>query len=222
MPSTHHAAERLRIAVAIFAWCGVLLQLWLSLRMARDHGKPLSAGWIAYSGYFTIITNILVALICSLPSSGVKARPVAWLGQPSMRGCAVTATLLVAIAYHFLLREYWAPHGAQWIADIILHYVVPAGALSYWIIERPHAPLPWTLPLRWCSYPFIYLGYAMVRGEIIQSYPYPFIDVKVIGYPQAILNAFALIFGYLLLGLFVLWISRLRRHEQSAEISIAE
>jgi hypothetical protein len=50
-----------------------------------------------------------------------------------------------------------------------------------------------------------------VRGEIIQSYPYPFIDVKVIGYPQAILNAFTLISGYLLLGYLVLWISRLRR-----------
>jgi hypothetical protein len=220
MPSTHQAAERVRIAVAIAAWCGVLLQLWLSLRMARDNGKPASAGWIVYTGYFTIITNIFVALICTLPSSGVKARSVAWLARPSVRGCAVTATLLVAIAYHFLLREYWAPHGAQWIADIILHYIVPAGALFYWVIERPHSPLPWTLPLRWCSYPFIYLGYAMARGEITQSYPYPFIDVKAIGYPQAILNAFALILAFLLLGYFVLWISRQRR--PAAEVSIAK
>ncbi|MCU0752328.1 MAG: Pr6Pr family membrane protein [Akkermansiaceae bacterium] len=211
MPFTRHAAERVRIAVAITAWCGVAFQLRLLLGMARDNGMPASAAWIAFTGYFTIFTTLFIALVCTLPSDGVQPRCIAWLGRPSVKGCAVTATLLVAIAYHFLLREIWAPHGAQWIADIILHYVVPAGALAYWVIARHPVPLPWTHPPRWCSYPFIYLGYAMVRGEIIQSYPYPFIDVKVIGYPQAILNAFTLIFGYLLLGFFVLWISRLRR-----------
>jgi hypothetical protein len=102
------------------------------------------------------------------------------------------------------------------------HYVVPAGALLHWVIERPAVPLPLTLPLRWCSYPFIYLGYAMVRGEIIQTYPYPFIDVKVIGYPQAILNSFALILGYLLLGILVWWISKPRRHERAAGGSVTE
>jgi hypothetical protein len=119
MPSTHQAAERVRIAVAIIAWCGLLFQLWLSLWMARDNGSPLSAGWTVYSGYFTIFTNLFVALIFMLPPSGVKARSIAWLGRPSVKGCAVTATLLVAIAYHFMLREHWDPHGAQWIADII-------------------------------------------------------------------------------------------------------
>ncbi len=199
MPFTRHAAERVRIAVAITAWCGVAFQLRLLLGMARDNGMPASAAWIAFTGYFTIFTTLFIALVCTLPSDGVQPRCIAWLGRPSVKGCAVTATLLVAIAYHFLLREIWAPHGAQWIADIILHYVVPAGALAYWVIARHPVPLPWTHPPR------------LVRGEIIQSYPYPFIDVKVIGYPQAILNAFTLIFGYLLLGFFVLWISRLRR-----------
>lgn len=210
MSSTHHATERVRIAVAIAAWSGVLLQLWLYFIMAHEKGKPASAAWIAFTGYFTIFTNLFIALICTLPSWGVKFRSLAWLDRLSVRGCAVTASLLVAIAYHFLLRELWAPQGMQWIADIILHYVVPGGALAHWAIMRHPVVLPWTLPLRWCSYPFIFLGYAMVRGEILDSYPYPFIDVNAIGYPQAILNACALILGYSLLGFLVLWISRLR------------
>jgi hypothetical protein len=222
MSSTLQAAERVRIAVAVAAWCGVLFELWLSLKMARDTGKPASAGWIAFAGYFTIITNLFVALVLSLPSTGVKIRCIAWLGRPSVRGCAVTACLLVAIAYHFLLREHWSPQGAQRVSYVILHYVIPAGVLLHWLLERPCTPLPWTLPLRWCAYPFIYLGYAMVRGEIIGIYPYPFIDVGVIGYPQAILNAFVLIFAFLFLGYFVLWISRRGGRGQVAADSISE
>jgi hypothetical protein len=44
-------------------------------------------------------------------------------------GCATAAILVVGIGYHALLREIWDPRGAQRVADVVLHYVVPAGAL---------------------------------------------------------------------------------------------
>jgi hypothetical protein len=213
MPTTpimHRGAEHVRIAVAATAWGGLLLQLWLSLGLANANGKPVSAGIVAYFGYFTIITNFFVALVFTVPSVGLNSQLVAWLRRRSVAGCAVTSILLVGIAYHFLLRDFWKPQGTQWLADIILHYVVPAGALVHWSIKQHESPLPWSMPARWCSYPFIYLGYAMLRGEIIDTYPYPFIDVTILGYARAILNALALITGFLALGYLVAAISRRR------------
>ncbi|HSP42146.1 MAG TPA: Pr6Pr family membrane protein [Luteolibacter sp.] len=210
MPPATRASERVRIAVAITAWCGVLLQLWLSLKIAAGNGKTWPAGLVAYFGFFTVITNWFVAVLFTLPSLGWKSGLLAWLGRHSVAGCATTAILLVALVYHFLLRELWNPQGAQWLADIVMHYVVPAGVLAWWWLQSHGQTLEWSMPLRWCSYPFIYLGYVMVRGEFIDSYPYPFINVHDIGLTRALLNAAGLIAVFLVLGFGVYGIARAR------------
>ncbi len=211
MPPATRASERVRIAVAIIAWCGVLLQLWLSLKIAAGNGKTWPTGLVAYFGFFTVITNWFVAVLFTLPSLGWKSGLVAWLGRHSVAGCATTAILLVGLVYHFLLRELWNPQGAQWLAYGIMHYVVPAGVLIWWWLESHETALQWSMPLRWCSYPFIYLGYVMVRGEFTDSYPYPFINVNDIGLSRALLNAAGLIAVFLVLGFGVYGIARLRK-----------
>lgn len=196
----------LRIALALVAWFGVLLHLWLSIRLASANGKSLFDALVLYFGYFTILTNLFVATMYSLPPLGLSRRLDAWLESAAVKGCATTGILLVAISYHLLLREIWAPRGAQLLADIILHYVVPAGVLADWLLSPRREVLDWSLPLKWTAYPFIFLGYALVRGEIIGTYPYPFIDVSVLGYRQAVLDAcvllgISLVLGFVLLGL---------------------
>jgi hypothetical protein len=57
----------LAILVAGVAWFGVLLQLYLSLKSSVANGKTIAEGLIIYFGYFTILTNILVALVLTLP-----------------------------------------------------------------------------------------------------------------------------------------------------------
>jgi hypothetical protein len=210
MPPANRASERVRIAVAIIAWCGVLLQLWLSLKIAAGNGKTWPAGLVAYFGLFTVITNWFVAVLFTLPSLGWKPGLLAWLGRHSVAGCVTTAILLVGLVYHFLLRELWDPRGAQWLAYGIMHYVVPAGVLIWWWLQACDRTLKWSMPLRWCSYPFIYLGYVMVLGEFTHSYPYPFIDVDHIGLPRALLNAAGLIAVFLVLGFGVYGIARAR------------
>lgn len=49
-------------AFAAFAWLGVLLQLYLSLRLAAANGKSIAGGILVFLGYFTILTNILVCV----------------------------------------------------------------------------------------------------------------------------------------------------------------
>ncbi len=199
----------LRPALAVAAWSGVLLQLWLTVRQANSNGKSLFDALVTYFGYFTIFTNLFVAIVFSLLSLGINRRLGAWLESAAVKGCITTGILLVAIAYHLLLREIWAAQGAQWVADVILHYVVPAGVLADWCLSPRREALDWSLPLKWTAYPFVFLGYALVRGEIIGSYPYPFIDVSVLGYRQAVLEACVLLavslgLGFLLLGLSLL------------------
>ena len=188
--------------LAVVAWFGVTLQLWLSIGLATANGAPAARGVIAFLGYFTVLTNILVAMVCTAGSF----RPRAALYSGHMVGAATAAALIVGAGYHLLLREIWDPQGAQWVADVVMHYVVPAGAFLHWLVFRPDRQLRWWAPLSWCWYPLAYFAYVMVRGEWLGSYPYPFIDVLALGYRQAMVNASGLLMGFVVLGYALLWL----------------
>jgi len=195
--------------LAAIAWSAVLLQLWLSVQLGFSNGKSLIGGLVVFFGYFTVLTNILIALVGTAGASGKNAKTLHWLYRPSMVGCATTAILVVGIAYHFLLRKIWSPQGAQLLADLLLHYVVPAGALLHWLVYRYSARLPGWAPLTWCLYPLMYLVYVLARGEFLGSYPYPFIDVAALGYPRVLVNTAGLMVAFLGLGFAVLGMARL-------------
>lgn len=205
--------SRSRIAlglVAVVAWLGVLLQLYLSIRLALGNGKSLVGGVVAFFGYFTVITNIFVALASTLPVVFGRSRVGGWFGTGMVLGCATTAIVLVGIVYHVLLRNLWEPEGSQWVADVTLHYGVPISLFVYWICFPPSQRLPFWAPLGWCLYPAIYVVYALARGEVIGSYPYPFIDVANLGYSKVLLNSLGLLVVYVVIGGVVYGIARFR------------
>ena len=190
--------------LAVAAWFGVLLQLWLSIRLAFANGKSAMSGLIAYFGYFTVLTNIFVALVCTAGSLRQQSHGCSPFYRLPFVGCSTAAILVVGIGYHAMLRDLWAPQGAQWIADVVLHYVVPAGALLNWLVYRDEDRVVWWAPLSWCWYPLVYFAYVMVRGEILSSYPYPFIDVLVLGYTRSVINAIGFLIGFAVLGFALL------------------
>ncbi|WP_292448971.1 Pr6Pr family membrane protein [Methylibium sp.] len=185
------------------ASAGVLLQFYLSLRLASANGQSLAFGVASYFGYFTILTNLLVCLALALPLLARASAGGRFFERPSVAAGVATSIAFVGLAYHLLLRHIWAPQGLQWLADVLLHYAVPALYVLYWWFVLPKAPLRWTDPLVWSGYPAAYLAYGLARGAAIGSYPYPFIDVAAIGYRQTAINAVGLLIAYIGLG-FVL------------------
>lgn len=107
-----------------------------------------------------------------------------------------------------MLREIWAPQGAEWVANLVLHYIVPAGALLHWLMYPYAGRVAWWAPLSWCWYPLAYFIYVMTRGEILSSYPYPFIDVVALGYTRSVLNAAGFLIGFVMLGYALLGLKR--------------
>lgn len=190
----------LRRVLAVLGWCALLLQLSLSVRLAMADGRTGWSAAVSYFGYFTILTNLFVAALCSQ-----RREP-----RPELLGCATTSILLVGIVYHLLLRHLWNPQGAQWLADVVLHYVMPAGTLLYWVLVPVARRLPPWMPFAWSAYPIAYLLYALVRGEWLGVYPYPFIDVAANGYPRVAYNAAGLLLVFLTLAYAVLALSRRR------------
>ena len=185
--------------------------------MTLANDKTVGEGIVVFFGYFTVLTNLFVALTATLPLIAGFSGLGRWFGKPTVLGCATTSILIVGITYHFLLRNIWQPQGLQLLADIVLHYVVPILAFAYWLVFPPRSKLGILAPLAWCLYPMGYFVYVFARGKLLGSYPYYFIDVTSIGYRQAMLNSFGLLVAFIVLGAAVLAVATLRNRFRSPE-----
>ena len=196
--------------LAVIALAGVLLQFWLSINLALANGKTVGDGIVVFFGYFTVLTNLFVALAATMPLIAGFSRLGRWFGKPMVLGSATVSILMVGITYLLLLRNVWQPQGLQLLADIVLHYVVPILALAYWLAFPPRSKLGVLAPLAWCLYPMGYFVYVFARGELLGSYPYYFIDVTSLGYGKAMFNSFGLLISFIALGAAVLAVATLR------------
>jgi hypothetical protein len=81
----------------------------------------------------------------------------------------------------------------------------------------PKSPLTRWHPLRWAVLPLIYCIYALVRGRMTGTYPYPFIDVGILGPAQTALNVVGLTAGFVAGGYVLLGLAgRMRRRIRGA------
>lgn len=184
-------ARTAAVLLAVLGWAALLLQLFLSLGGDRGMLRGLSM----FLAYFTVLTNLLVATIATRAAISVDGGiDLRW------RGCAVASIAVVGIGYHLLLRHAWNPQGAQRLADVSLHYVVPMAALMWWLMFPPRERIDAKAPLRWLAWPALYAAYALVRGATSGFYPYLFIDVPTLGYPRVMLNVAALALAFLLVA----------------------
>ena len=68
----------------------------------------------------------------------------------------------------------------------------------------------WRDALPWLIYLLAYCAYLLLRGYLIGAYPYDFIDVGELGYPQMFINAGMVVLGFTLLSLLVVAVDRWR------------
>ena len=196
------------LALAALAWIGLGLQLYLVL-VARWHEQAsLLGGLIAFFSYFTVLSNTLAAAVLTAIGSGASGGIAARLRRPGMTGLAAASIVLVGTAYSLLLRNLWDPQGLQWIANEILHDVMPVLFVGYWLAMPGKGSLrAWHLAL-WSLYPALYFAWVLVRGDALKVYPYPFVDVTKLGYGQVWINASGVLIGFLLIGALVILLDR--------------
>lgn len=183
--------------VALLAWAGLAVQLKWSLDQTGD---LLFSLWIL-GRFFTILTNLLVAITMSFIAAGRRVSAFVQSG-------AVLAIILVGVVYALLLRGTVQLSGAAILADFLLHVVVPIAAAAYWLAFSPKIGLSWRDPLLWSLYPLAYFGYALLRGSIDGRYPYPFMNLDQLGLARTLLNALGIAIGFILAGWLMVAIGR--------------
>ena len=196
-------------AAALIGWSALAAQLYLSLRMGLANGNGVARSLVIYIGYFTILTNALVA---SALTAAVNAstRLAAFFTRSGVNTAIAAYITVVGITYSLLLRHIWAPQGLQWIVDVALHDLMPVLFLVYWWCAVPTHQVRWAdIPL-WLLYPVGYFAYSMASGAMLGRYPYPFLDVGAFGYGRVLANGIAMLVGFVVVAGVLIALGRLR------------
>ena len=172
---------------ALLGWFALALQLYLML-VQSPAGAAMVGTVITFFSFFTILTNLLVAVVFTAVGLS-QGRMGGFFRRPSVQAGTAAYIAIVGIIYQLLLRQLWNPQGAQWFADILLHTVMPVGYVVYWLLFAPRAGLRWKDAIAWLVYPGVYLVYVLARGAVSGVYPYPFVDVNVLGYGGVLVRA---------------------------------
>ena len=169
------------IFLAIIAWFAVIAQFVL---MMQNRSTAIPETIVRFFGFFTILTNILVALFFTGRDLGTAVTYE--LGSLT----AITVYIfIVGIVYQVLLRHLWQPAGLQFVVDELLHSVIPLLTLLFLYRCENKSALRYNQVQRWLIYPMAYLIFILVRGYFSGFYPYPFVDVTQIGLSKTLLNS---------------------------------
>ncbi|RYZ95160.1 MAG: hypothetical protein EOP47_26375 [Sphingobacteriaceae bacterium] len=191
--------------IAVTGWFGLIIQLWLNL---NNGNLPLDETLIRYFSYFTILTNIMVAVAASVILLVPESKSGRFTTKQATQTAIAVYIVIVGIIYNVLLRPIWNPEGLQRVVDEVLHVIVPVLWLLYWLL-LPKNQLQWKNCWPWLLYPLLYSIAIFIRGAFSGFYPYFFIDAAALGLPKALLNAVFVAVAFLLISLLFIGISKL-------------
>lgn len=201
----HGAARGWRILFAVVGWAGLALQYGVMLSAGT---RSVVGSTVIFFSFFTILTNLLVALALTAPALLPDSRLGRWTATEGVRAAVAMYIAAVATVYHAALASTWDPQGLTLVANHILHTVMPVAFVLDWLLFVPKGRLRWIDPGKWLAYPLLYGLWTAIHGLMIGWYPYWFIDIGALGWGPALINFGALLAVFLTLGLIVVALDR--------------
>jgi hypothetical protein len=192
--------------MAIAGWFALIGQFYLII-VGKQASVPETI--VRYFTFYTILTNILIAVCCTV----LLLKPDAGLGKFFSKTTTLTAItvniIIVGATYNAILRWLWKPQGLQYVVDELLHLIIPLAFVVFWLIFVPRGGLKWNSIFLWTIYPLVYLAVILIRGAFSGYYPYPFVDVVKLGYPQTLLHSAGIAIAFIVIALLFVGLDKL-------------
>lgn len=164
---------------------------------------------VNFFSYFTVLSNIgagsLLVVLASVP--GVF-RPVTavWL-----RGAMAVYMATTGIVYALLLSDEPLGITLPWV-NAVTHQIMPIVLVVDWLVVRPRRQLGYLPALAWLVFPLGYLAYSMIRGAVIDWYPYPFLRPDEAGGVTGMsIHIVGIVLGVVVASLIVAWLGNARQ-----------
>ena len=188
----------LRLAMAAAVVAAIVTQLANTISIGNSV--------VNFFSFFTIQSNIIGAVAVTIAAvAGPAVRSSVWLSQ--LRGAATLYMGITGMIFSLLLSGADVQTPIPWV-NSVLHYVFPLFIVIDWLVDRSVRPLSFRQGLIFLAYPVAYGAYSLIRGPIVDWYPYPFLDPRVHGYLYVtVMMIFVAIVG-LALAWLLCWTSR--------------
>jgi hypothetical protein len=106
--------------------------------VSNDHTVATT---IDYFSYFTILSNILVAVTYTVAALAPESRLGRFLLGPPAALATVVYITVTGITYYLLLASLYDLSGWTKTFDHLLHYVIPPSFIVFWLVIIPKGTL---------------------------------------------------------------------------------
>ncbi len=199
--------------IALIAWFGLGLQLYIMLDQVPGNGLTIPIALFNFFSYFTVLTNIIVATSLTVSLLAPSSAAGQFFLKPSVRTAIALYITVVGITYSVLLRNIWNPTGLQLVADRLLHDAVPMLALLFWVVFIPKKTLEWKNAFPWFIYPVAYLVYALIRGAVSGWFAYYFLNYNALGWSKTFLYILLVTAVFVVLGFLFIALNRAMKRD---------
>lgn len=193
--------------IAVVTWAGLGAQYYLITRGMA--GSEFLFRTVNFFSYFTILSNILVALIATATALAPRSAIGRILMRPGVAGAAMLYISITGLIYFLVLRHLWQPEGLQFWVDAIEHYAVPILFFAFWLFAVIKGRLTFDVVPKVLAFPLLFAAYTLIRGPFANWYPYPFIDAGELGYGQVAANIFFLVAAFAALAFVLVGVDRM-------------
>ncbi|WP_067529067.1 Pr6Pr family membrane protein [Nocardia uniformis] len=184
----------IRLARIAFGVLAIVALVWIPVRNL----DVASFSATNYFSYFTIESNILGVIVLLI--GGLRdPRSHGW---QLVRGAVTLYLVITGIVYAVLLANIDVMLQDDWV-NTVLHRLMPIVLLVDWLLVSGRLTSSARLIGLWLIYPIAYGVYTLVRGPIVDWYPYPFLDPRGQGYLSLSLGLVVLVVVFALLAVAV-------------------
>jgi hypothetical protein len=188
--------------IAVIAVVAAILGQWLVSSSRDDYV------FCNFFGYFTIQSNIIIAVAFAVTLVAAARRKRGDLGVSLFRGAGTVYIATTGIVYNTLLSNADVSASVPWSNDV-LHKVLPVYAVLDWLLFSDRSRLLLRHVWWFLIYPAVWTIVVLVRGATDGWVPYPFLDPD-LGYGVVALYCVGVGVSITLLGILVIGMSRLR------------
>tara|TARA_B100001093_G_scaffold454250_2_gene463465 strand:+ start:8914 stop:9546 length:633 start_codon:yes stop_codon:yes gene_type:complete len=164
-------------------------------------GQPLINRVVDYLSFFTIWSNIVVAIVAGYFVYQPRA------ASPRFQTIWLSALLMISVTgliYHLALADLVDTQGAAAVSNACNHILTPLAFVLAWLIVGPRGWISLKLIVASFILPLSWILLTLIRGAIVDAYPYPFVNVVKLGYGPVLMNLVVILLACCVLAL-LLW-----------------
>ena len=196
-----------RIMCALIAWV-VLFSRFIDMLIIGDYSS-IAETLFVYFGYFTVWTNILIALAFTAPLLNPDRKLSNFFMRPAVRAALASYIFMVSVVYHMAIAPSWDPQGFTLLTAHGLNTVMPMLYIFDWLFFAEKRPIFYKHLPYWLIFPAVYGVTSIIRGLLTNVYPYPFLNVTDLGIGNVLFNMFGLVAVFAVVGPIFIAVARL-------------